>query len=84
MASLHGKSLPGQEDTLTVTWVPNGAPSIVPPGKDEQRDEAMDAEPSNAGDLVETRHEEKEDKEEGEVQQGEMDYEVADENEWIE
>ena len=47
----------------------------------------MGAEPSRNEESAETKHggkDEKEEQEDGEVQQGDMDYEVADENEWIE
>lgn len=88
-AGVNGKPLPGQEDTLTLAWVANNTPSIASPAKEEQHGEAMDVEPSKKEESAEARHEEKEEKvekeekEEGEVQQGDMDYEVADESEWI-
>lgn len=47
----------------------------------------MDVDPSKKEESAEAKHEakeEKEEKEEGEVHQGDMDYEVADESEWIE
>lgn len=87
---LNGKPLPGREDTLSLAWVPNGTPSIAPPAKEEQQGEAMEVEPSRKEESAEAKGEgkeekvEKEEREEGEVQQGDMDYEVADESEWIE
>lgn len=86
-AGLNGKPLPGQEDTLAVAWVPNGSASLVPPAKEEPPGGDMDVEPSRKEESAEVKQDEKqvkEEKEEGEVQQGEMDYEVADESEWIE
>lgn len=80
---LNGKTLPEQEETLTVTWVPNGTASIAATGNEEQDDETTTAEES--GKKKETadvkQGKDDEEMEEGEIQ-GEMDYEVADEAEW--
>lgn len=86
LADLNGKTLPEQEDTLTIEWVPNGTSSLVVSEKEEQRDETMDVEHGKeelANEPAEGKYEEEEEEEEeGEVQQGDMDYEVADEHEW--
>lgn len=82
LADLNGKTLPEQEDTLTIEWVPNGTPGLVASEKEEQRGEGMDVEHGKE-EAAEEKHEEAEEAEEGEVQHGDMDYEVADdEYEW--
>lgn len=78
LANLNGKTLPEQEDTLTIEWVPNSTPSLVTSEKEEPRDEGMDLEHGKEEPAAE-KHEEME---EGEVQHGDMDYEVADDYEW--
>ncbi|SPN99588.1 uncharacterized protein DNG_02440 [Cephalotrichum gorgonifer] len=83
---LNEKTIPGEEDTLVVTWVPNGTASLLPSAKAEQGSRAMDVEPRKEEKSEEAKKEAEEDEEEeeGEVKEdGEvMDYEVADEHEW--
>ena len=82
-AGVNEKSLPEQEDTLTASWIPNGAANLTPPTKEEPRGDGMEVEASNKEESEGANREEREEREEGEVTQGEMDYEVADESEWI-
>ena len=83
-AGLNGKSLPEQKETLAVAWVPNGSPGLLPPAKEGQNGRGMDVEPSRKDEPAGVKQEDGDVKqvkqEEGEV---EMDYEVADEDEWI-
>jgi hypothetical protein len=83
-SGLNGKTLPGQEETLTLTWVPNGTPSIAAAANGDGAGESGAVEPGQKSELEEDGqegHDAAEEMEEGEIQ-GEMDYEVADEADW--